>query len=49
MQTEQSTAMAWRLADPPNRKEVRQMRITLHFGRYTVTIIVKRNNRHSAQ
>jgi len=25
------------------------MRITLHIGPYTVTIIVKRKNRHSAK
>ncbi len=30
-------------------KEVMRMRITLHIGRFTVTIIVKRNNRHSAK
>ena len=28
------------------REEVRPMRITLHIGAYTVTIIVKRGNRH---
>ncbi len=28
------------------RKGVRLMRITLHIGAYTVTIIVKRRNRH---
>ena len=31
------------------RKGVRRMRITLHIGRYTVTIIVKSRNRHSAK
>ena len=31
------------------RKEVMLMRITLHIGRFTVTVIVKSNNRHSAQ
>ena len=31
------------------RKEVMLMRITLHIGRFTVTIIVKSNNRHSAK
>ena len=31
------------------RKEVMLMRITLHIGRLTVTIIVKSNNRHSCK
>ena len=31
------------------REGVRQMRITLHIGAFTVTIIVKRRNRHSAK
>lgn len=31
------------------RKEVRRMRITLHIGKFTVTIIVKSSNRHSAK
>lgn len=31
------------------RKEVMSMRITLHIGRFTITIIVKDNNRHSAK
>ena len=31
------------------RKGVTLMRITLHIGPYTVTIIVKRGNRHSAK
>ena len=31
------------------RKEVKPMRITLHIGVLTVTIIVKRRNRHSAK
>ncbi len=30
-------------------KEVRQMRITLHIGPFTVTILVKRRNRHPAR
>lgn len=30
-------------------KEVMLMRITLHIGAFTVTIIVKRNRRHSAK
>ena len=29
-----------------SRKGVRPMRITLHIGAFTVTIIVKRRNRH---
>ena len=37
-----------RLANIP-RKGVKLMRITLHIGKYTVTIIVKSNNRHSAK
>ena len=28
------------------REEVRLMRITLHIGIYTITIVVKRRNRH---
>ncbi|MBR1389918.1 MAG: hypothetical protein IJ567_00455 [Lachnospiraceae bacterium] len=32
-----------------SRKGVRLMRITLHIGKFTVTIIVKSNNRHSAK
>lgn len=31
------------------RKGVLLMRITLHIGRFTVTIIVKSRNRHSAK
>ena len=31
------------------RKGVRLMRITLHIGAFTVTIIVKSRNRHSAK
>ena len=31
------------------REEVKRMRITLHIGRFTVTIIVKSRNRHSAK
>ena len=31
------------------RKGVLLMRITLHVGRFTVTIIVKSRNRHSAK
>ena len=31
------------------RKGVLSMRITLHIGRFTVTIIVKSRNRHSAK
>jgi len=31
------------------RKGVRLMRITLHIGAFTVTIIVKRRNRHPAR
>ena len=31
------------------RKGVLPMRITLHIGRFTVTIIVKSRNRHSAK
>ena len=35
---------------PPSGKEVRHMRITIHIGAFTVTIIVKkRGNRHSAK
>ena len=30
-------------------EEVRLMRITLHIGAFTVTIIVKRRNRHSGK
>ena len=37
-----------RLANIP-RKGVRLMRITLHIGKFTVTIIVKSNYRHSAK
>ncbi len=37
-----------RLATPPGRG-VRPMRITLHIWRFTVTIIVKSRNRHSAK
>ena len=37
-----------RLANIP-QKGVRLMRITLHIGRFTVTIIVKSNYRHSAK
>ena len=31
------------------KEEVKHMRITLHIGGFTVTIIVKSNNRHSAK
>ena len=31
------------------RKEVMVMRITLHIGSFTITVIVKRNNRHLAE
>ncbi len=31
------------------RKGVRLMRITFHIGAYTVTIVVKRRNRHPAR
>ena len=31
------------------REGVTRMRITLHIGRFTVTIIVKSRNRHSAK
>ena len=31
------------------RKGVTSMRITFHIGQYTVTIIVKSRNRHSAK
>ena len=37
-----------RLANIP-RKGVKLMRITLHIGKFTVTIIVKSNYRHSAK
>ena len=30
-------------------EEVEPMRVTLHIGQFTVTVIVKRNNRHSAK
>lgn len=39
-----------RLANPLLGEEVQPMRLTLHIGRFTVTIIVKeRKNRHSAK
>ena len=31
------------------REGVKRMRITLHIGAFTVTIVVKRRNRHSAK
>ena len=31
------------------RGGVKRMRITLHIGAFTVTIVVKRRNRHSAK
>ncbi|CUO71694.1 Uncharacterised protein [Flavonifractor plautii] len=45
-----STGAAQRQAvSHTSRKGVRPMRITLHIGRFTVTIIVKSRNRHSAK
>ena len=46
--------MSWALherqaVDHTTRKGVLSMRITLHIGRFTVTIIVKSRNRHSAK
>ena len=36
-------------AAPSDRKEVRHMRITFHIGDITVTVILKKRNRHSAK
>jgi hypothetical protein len=44
----ESTAQA-QAAGHHLRKELMFMRITLHIGQFTVTILVKRNNRHSAK
>ena len=38
-----------RLASDPPGKEVGLMRITFHIGAFTVTIMVKRRNRHSGK
>ena len=47
-------SMSWALHERQavgytTRKGVLSMRITLHIGRFTVTIIVKSRNRHSAK
>ena len=47
-------SMSWALHERQavgytTRKGVLPMRITLHIGRFTVTIIVKSRNRHSAK
>lgn len=38
-----------RLVNIPRKRGGKLMRITLYIGKYTVTIIVKSNNRHSAK